>query len=90
MRDDTFDLGALDTANLTAPGVYRDAEGRLHAVSLVGLRSGRISTQPLQSVASVMLPQGRAVTQGLELWSILLALAGALWLAGWSLASLRD
>ncbi|MDP6637258.1 MAG: hypothetical protein QGG42_20365 [Phycisphaerae bacterium] len=90
VRDEKFDAGVLQTAGLTAPGVFRDAGGRLHAVSLVGLRSTGVSTPPARAVAAATLPEGRPLTRGVELWSILLAAAGAFWLAGWSAAAIRD
>ncbi|MDP6544463.1 MAG: BatA domain-containing protein [Phycisphaerae bacterium] len=90
VRDETFDPAALESAGLTAPGIFRDAGGKLHAVSLVALRSAPVSIPPGQSVAAAPLPHGQPLTQGMELWSILLAAAGALWLAGWSAAALRD
>jgi hypothetical protein len=88
--DKTFAASALESANLTAPGIYRDGAGRLHAVSLVGLRSSPAARTPAQAVAAAILPDGRPLTQGIELWSILLALAAMLWLGGWSAAALRD
>ena len=90
VRDETFDPAVLKSAGLTAPGIFRDAGGQLHAVSLVGLRSSPVSTPPDQAVAALPLPEAQPLTQGAELWSILLASAGALWLAGWSAAALRD
>ena len=90
VHDESFDPGALEAAGLRAPGIFRDAGGQLHAVSLVGLRSTPASRPPGQAVATVPLPESRPLTQGAELWSILLASAGALWLAGWSAAALRD
>jgi hypothetical protein len=88
-RDETFDPAALESAGLTAPGIFRDDGGQLHAVSLVGLRAARTSMPPDQAVDAVPLPEALPLRQGVELWSILLAAAGALWLAGWSASALR-
>jgi len=90
VRDETFEPATLEAAGLTAPGIFRDAGGQLHAVSLVALRSAPVSTSPGRSVAAVPLPEARPLRQGTELWSILLAAAGAFWLAGWSAGALRD
>ncbi|MBL7221684.1 MAG: BatA domain-containing protein [Phycisphaerae bacterium] len=89
VRDETFASTALETAGLTAPGIFRDAGGQLHAVSLVALRSAPVSIPFDRAVAAAPLPDAQPLTQGRELWSILLASAGALWLAAWSLAALR-
>ena len=90
VRDETFDPAALETAGLSAPGIFRDAAGKLHAVSLVGLRAAPVSMPPERALAAVSLPQSEPLRQGAELWSILLASAGVLWLTAWSLAALRD
>ena len=90
VRDETFETDAMETAGLTAPGIFRDAGGQLHAVSLVGLQSAPVSMPPASAVAAATLPESQPLRQGTELWSILLAAAGALWLAGWSAAALRD
>jgi len=88
--DDSFDKSPLDTAGLTAPGVYRDPAGRLCAVSLPGLRSAMAQTPPEDVVAAIELPNPRLATQGRELWSILLVAAGLFWLSGWATGLLRD
>jgi len=90
VRDETFAAATLEAAGLTAPGIFRDAGGQLHAVSLVGLQSAPVSMPPVRAVAVAPLPESQPLKQGAELWSILLAAAGALWLAGWSAAALRD
>ena len=90
VRDETFEPAALEAAGLTAPGIFRDAGGQLHAVSLVAMRSVPVSMAPDRAVAAAPLPEARPLRQGTELWSILLAVAGAFWLAGWSAAALRD
>jgi len=90
VRDETFDPTAMEAAGLTAPGIFRDAGGKLHAVSLVALRSAPVAISLDRAVATAALPEAQPLTQGTELWSILLAAAGALWLAGWSAAAIRD
>jgi len=90
VRDETFASTALRASGLSAPGIFRDAGGQLHAVSLVGLRSAIVSTPPAQSVSAAPLPEAQPLKKGAELWSILLASAALLWLAGWSAAALRD
>jgi len=90
VSDETFAPTALETAGLTAPGIFRDAGGQLHAVSLLALRSAPVSLPLDRAVAAALLPEAQPLTQGRELWSILLASAGALWLAAWSLAALRN
>ena len=90
VRDETFAPAALEAAGLRAPGIFRDAGGQLHAVSLVALRSAPVSMPPARAIDAAPLPEGERLTRGTELWSILLASAGVLWLAGWSAAALRD
>ncbi len=69
---------------LPAPGLYRDAGGEVHAVSLAGLRSARPAADPLKTVAALTLPAPQPVAQAVALWPALLALACLLWLAGWA------
>ena len=69
---------------LVTPGLYRDAAGRLHAVSLVGLCSRQPATPATEAAAAVKLPDPQATGRDVELWPILLAAAAALWLLGWT------
>jgi len=89
-EESPYDPGALNSAGLTAPGVFRDAAGKYHAVSLVALRSSRADSGAIQTAESAPLPDPQPLARGTELWSILLAVAAALWLAGWTLRTLRD
>jgi len=74
-----------DAAPLLPPGVYADADGSLHALSLVGLRAGSPDVPVKQAVDAAQL--GEAVSEGfsLEVWPMLAGLAAALWLVGWAL-----
>jgi hypothetical protein len=66
------------------PGIYRDADGKLHAVSLTIQPPSAPTSQPATiSPADAPLPQPQPARSPLELWPILLAAAGGLWLAGW-------
>lgn len=69
---------------LPPPGLYRDAAGDVHAVSLTGLRSARPDADPARRVAEVKLPPPQPTGEPVELWPLLLVAAGALWLAGWA------
>ena len=88
--DESFDEPTLSAAGLTSPGVYRDAGGKLHAVSLLGLKSSRAAMRPEKAIGEIELPAPRISGQPMELWSILLVAAGLLWLAGWCVGALKD
>jgi hypothetical protein len=67
------------------PGIYRDAAGTLHAVSLTGLRGSAAPAVPVDEViANLPLPEPQYAEQGLALWPALAAAAGVLWLLGWA------
>jgi hypothetical protein len=66
------------------PGLYADAAGRLHAVSLVGLKPGRPPVTPDEAIAAIELPRAEYAERGVPLWPVLAAAAAALWLAGWA------
>jgi hypothetical protein len=90
VRDETFTAAALETAGLTAPGIFRDAAGKLHAVSLLALRRAQAKIPPARAVAEAPLPEPQPLGQGRQLWSILLAIGGVSWLLAWFLAAVRD
>jgi len=69
---------------LLRPGIYRDAAGQLHAVSLTGLRAGRPSVPPAQAVANLPLGEPQYADKPVQLWPVLAAAAGACWLLGWA------
>ena len=69
---------------LPPPGLYRDAAGDVHAVSLTGLRSARPDADPARRVDDVKLPPPQPTGEGIEFWPVLLLAAGGLWLAGWA------
>ena len=69
---------------LASPGLYRDAAGQLHAVSLVGLQA-EPSAASGPSPAPVVLPDPRPIERDVEFWPMLAGLAAAFWLAGWFL-----
>jgi len=69
---------------LPPPGLYRDAAGDVHAVSLTGLRSAKPDADPARRVAEVKLPPPQPTGEGVEFWPALLLAAGVLWLAGWA------
>ena len=66
------------------PGLYRDAEGRRHAVNLTGLRSARPDIDPIAAAARIPLPPPRRAGREVPLWPPLGVLAAILWLAGWA------
>jgi hypothetical protein len=66
------------------PGLYRDESVVIHAVSLVGLRSAKPDADPIVKISAVSLPDPQPMTQGVDLWPILVILAAGLWIAGWS------
>jgi len=71
------------------PGLYADAAGDLHAVSLTGqeaLGGGQpVNVDGLEQVRVAPLPPKRPVGREIALWWLLAALAMAAWLAGWAL-----
>jgi len=66
------------------PGLYRDAEGRPHAVNLVGLRSARPDVSPVDAAAHVPLPPPQCARREVPLWPVLALFAMAAWLVGWA------
>jgi hypothetical protein len=66
------------------PGIYRDAAGKLRAVSLTGLTAAQPKVPPDQAVAEMPLPQPQYARYGIALWPALAAAAGILWLLGWA------
>jgi hypothetical protein len=73
------------TGRLLRPGVYRDADSGLHAVSLTGLKSATPQIDPLKRIAEISLPKPKPLTKGVELWPFLALVAAMLWLSGWVL-----
>ena len=67
------------------PGVYRDASGALHAVSLLGLKSAEPEVDVRDQIAAISLPPPMPAARGRELWPALALGALALWLIGWGL-----
>ncbi len=65
------------------PGLYRDADGTLHAVSVTGLKSAAPGVDPLKRIAEITLPQPEPLTKSVELWPLLALAAGLLWMGGW-------
>ncbi|MBI5725299.1 MAG: BatA domain-containing protein [Planctomycetes bacterium] len=68
---------------LPQPGIYKDAAGGIHAVSLVGLDGPAGKVDPDAAVANAQLPRPRPgdAIMNFQIW---LAIAGCLlWLAGW-------
>jgi hypothetical protein len=77
--------GGTHPSGLPLPGLYADAEGTLHAVSLTGLRPGAPAADPVAAARDVPLPAPAAVQGPRELWPALALAALACWLAGWAL-----
>ncbi len=67
------------------PGLYRDASGELHAVSLPGLRAEGVEISPTLAAESAPLPDPRQGEDAREFWSVLVAAAGAMWIIAWAL-----
>jgi len=74
-----------DGEALLSPGIYLNAAGVLHAVSLTGLRAGAPNRSPGRAIADAPLPGPKRLPGGLALWPVLLAAATGAWLAGWAL-----
>jgi len=74
-----------DGGPLVTPGIYRDPDGALHAVSLTGLHAGRPKRPPAEAIADAPLPGPRRLPGGMALWPMLLAAAVVAWLVGWAL-----
>ena len=72
-----------DSSRYPWPGAYHYGDGKLHAVSIVGLRPAEPTVAPDAAVRSLKLPEPRRDTVGFELWPALLAAGGLLWLAAW-------
>ena len=73
------------TTPLPAPGLYRDEDGKFHAVSLTGLRSAEPTIDAGERVAALELPEPVARGVVIQLWPALAALAAAAWITGWRL-----
>ena len=86
VRSDGAEWAAVKT--LTPPGLYQDPTGTYHAVSLVGLRSGRAKVPPSEAAADLPLPEPTPLKAGMILWPVFLAAAVVLWLIGWTLRTL--
>ena len=71
--------------DLPGPGLYQDRDGRLHAVSLTGLRAAQASMPPLEAVAALSLPDPVSSRQDVDLWPALAVAAMGLWLTGWAM-----
>ncbi len=69
---------------LESPPPGSDAEPRLRAVGLTGLRSGPTPTDPAAAVDEALLPPPQRLSEGIAIWPWLAAVAAALWLAGWA------
>ena len=71
--------------DLPGPGLYQDRDGRLHAVSLTGLRTARASVPPLDVVAGLSLPDPASTGQAVDVWPALAVAAMGFWLTGWAM-----
>jgi len=71
------------------PGLYRDAAGALHGVSMGPLATTDATTQPAESVEDIPLPAPEPMGRPVVLWPGLLLLAAASWLAGWWMRATR-
>ena len=72
-------------ATLPWPGIYKDRDGELHAINLLGLQSGPVAKSPLETVAALPLPPPQQVGLTLALWPVLMGAGLMLWLLGWGL-----
>jgi len=75
--------GPLPAGAFAWPGLYVDAGGEPHAVSLVGLRPAGPPAPWEQAIADVPLPAPEYARRGVSLWPYLAVAACGLWLAGW-------
>ncbi|HOF17747.1 MAG TPA: hypothetical protein PK082_02465 [Phycisphaerae bacterium] len=66
------------------PGLHRDGDGVLHAVSLPPLHADTPVVAPAQAIAAAPLPEPEPIGATAALWPALLAAAGLLWIAGWA------
>ncbi|HAU38117.1 MAG TPA: hypothetical protein DCX07_10440 [Phycisphaerales bacterium] len=66
------------------PGLHRDEDGVLHAVSLPPLRAGAPAVAPAKAIAAAPLPGAEPGGEAVAFWPSLLAAAGLLWIAGWA------
>ncbi len=73
------------TGPLLQPGIYRDKDGDLHAISLTGLKSATPKIDPLKRAAEITLPEPEPLTKGVELWPFLALAVAMFWLSGWVL-----
>jgi len=71
--------------DLPGPGLYRDRDGHIHAVSLTGLRAARAIAPPLDVVAKLSLPDPAPTGQAVELWPALAIAAMGFWVTGWAM-----
>jgi len=76
--------GAGGSGSWPWPGLYKDSEGGLHAVSVLGLRSAEAKTPPGDAVAGAPLPPAESAAVSREFWPWLVVAAAALCLAGWA------
>jgi len=67
------------------PGLYRDADGALHAVNLLGVRAAEPNTPSHKAAAAAPLPEPMPAGAEILLWPWLSAAALLCWLMGWAL-----
>ena len=67
------------------PGIYKDRDGQLHAINLLGLQSGTAAKVPQDAVVALPLPPPEQIGFTLSLWPMLLGPGLILWLLGWRL-----
>jgi len=72
-------------ATLLWPGIYKDRDGGLHAINLLGLQPGTAAKDPKDAVAALPLPPPEQIGFTLALWPVLLGAGLVLWLLGWGL-----
>jgi hypothetical protein len=73
------------SAALPWPGIYKDRDGELHAINLLGLQPGTAAKDPKDAVAALPLPPPEQIGFTLALWPMLLGAGLVLWLLGWGL-----
>jgi hypothetical protein len=76
--------GNAFAASFAAPGLYRDAAGALHAVSLTALKSAQPAENPVKKVLALPLPAPEPQARPVDLWPALLLAAAVCWLLGWA------
>jgi hypothetical protein len=67
------------------PGIYKDRDGELHAINILGLQFGTVAKDPKDAVAALPLPPPEQIGLTLALWPMLLGAGLVLWLLGWGL-----